>query len=241
MARVLALGGVFFKSADPKAMRSWYGEALGLPVDAWGASLKFAGLPEGTFAQWSPHATDTTTFGSGDQAYMFNLIVDDVEAALARVKANGGTPIGAVQALKYGTFGWFQDPEGRKVELVGVPGALAVGGIFFKSDDPAALCAWYGEALGMPVDDHGAMLPMAGQHPAAYCQWAPFKADTTYFGAPDQAYMFNLIVDDVRAVLEHVSAKGGTPVGEVQDLEYGTFGWFVDPEGRKVELWTPAG
>ena len=27
--------------------------------------------------------------------------------------------------------------------------------------------------------------------------------------------------------------------GEVQESEYGTFGWVMDPEGNKLELWQP--
>jgi predicted enzyme related to lactoylglutathione lyase len=30
-------------------------------------------------------------------------------------------------------------------------------------------------------------------------------------------------------------------IGEVEEFEYGRFGWFLDPEGNKVELWEPTG
>ena len=116
MAKALGVGGIFFRCKDPKAMRVWYGEALGLPVDEWGASLKFEGMPEGSFCQWSPFKADSDYFPA-EQQTMFNLIVDDVAACLERVKEHGGTPVGEVTEEVYGTFGWFLDPEGRKVEL----------------------------------------------------------------------------------------------------------------------------
>ncbi len=30
-----------------------------------------------------------------------------------------------------------------------------------------------------------------------------------------------------------------TVVGEIEVLEYGKFGWILDSEGNKIELWEP--
>ena len=51
--------------------------------------------------------------------------------------------------------------------------------------------------------------------------------------------MFNFIVDDLYEALEQVVTGGATLIGEPEELEIGHFGWFVDPEGNKVELWQP--
>jgi predicted enzyme related to lactoylglutathione lyase len=51
--------------------------------------------------------------------------------------------------------------------------------------------------------------------------------------------MINLVVDDLVQALEQVAAGGGTIVGTIEDYDYGRFGWFLDPEGNKVELWQP--
>jgi predicted enzyme related to lactoylglutathione lyase len=51
--------------------------------------------------------------------------------------------------------------------------------------------------------------------------------------------MVNFLVDDVDGVLAKVVAAGGKAVGPLQDTPYGRFGWFVDPDGNKVELWQP--
>jgi predicted enzyme related to lactoylglutathione lyase len=69
--------------------------------------------------------------------------------------------------------------------------------------------------------------------------WGPFENDTDYFQPSDQTTMVNLIVDDVAQALAQVRDGGATVVGEVEDYDYGTFGWFLDPEGNKVELWMP--
>jgi predicted enzyme related to lactoylglutathione lyase len=68
--------------------------------------------------------------------------------------------------------------------------------------------------------------------------WAPFKHDTEYF-APEKSFMFNLVVDDLDGVLAQVKEGGAEVVEKIEEMEYGRFGWFFDPEGNKVELWEP--
>ena len=48
-----------------------------------------------------------------------------------------------------------------------------------------------------------------------------------------------LFVDDVDGALAQVVEGGAEVVGEIEESEFGRFGWFVDPEGNKVELWQP--
>ncbi len=50
-------------------------------------------------------------------------------------------------------------------------------------------------------------------------------------------YMFNLIVDDLRGALRQVKEGGAEIIDEIQEYEFGKFGWFMDPDGNKVELW----
>jgi len=117
---------------------------------------------------------------------------------------------------------------------------LGVGGVFFKSEDPEKLGQWYQEWLGVPVDPpYGASFKSADM-PAEGCTvWAPFKQETTYFQPSEHPYMFNLVVDDLDGALAQVKEGGAEIVGEVEEFDYGRFGWFVDPEGNKVELWQP--
>lgn len=117
---------------------------------------------------------------------------------------------------------------------------VGLGGVFFKAADQAALGAWYAEWLGVPVADYGgaSFLPSAVP-PGGYQVWSPFKGDTDYFEPSDRPFMVNLMVDDLEGCLARVSA-GGAQVMEAREKgEYGDFGWFVDPEGNKVELWQP--
>lgn len=115
-----------------------------------------------------------------------------------------------------------------------------VGGIFFRSPDPDKLRAWYVQHLGFPEEDGpGVMFRNDLQPQGAYVVWAPFKADTSYFDPADRQYMFNLTVDDLDGALQQVAAAGAELAGEVEEYDFGRFGWFMDPDGNKVELWEP--
>lgn len=117
---------------------------------------------------------------------------------------------------------------------------LGIGGIFFKSPDPAKRKAWYGRWLQLPADiAECAIFRPQGLPAGAYAVWAPFAADTGYFGTGHQEFMLNLMVDDLDAALTQVAEGRAEVVGAVNEHDYGRFGWFVDPDGHKVELWQP--
>lgn len=118
--------------------------------------------------------------------------------------------------------------------------ALGVGGIFFKSKDPQALLAWYQAALGLPTESADYASFFAATMPAGGCTvFSPFKDSTDYFAPSSNAFMFNLVVDDLDGALRQVQEAGATLAGDAQKSEYGGFGWFIDPDGNKVELWEP--
>ncbi len=115
-----------------------------------------------------------------------------------------------------------------------------VGGLFFKCEEPEKLAKWYKDNLGFELD--GPTYGMFNPHESKEHDrtvWSTFSADSDYFGAKEQAFMFNFIVDDVRAMIEQVVKAGAKQAGEIVEESYGDFGWFIDPAGFKVELWSP--
>jgi predicted enzyme related to lactoylglutathione lyase len=128
MAKVLGLGGLFFKSRDPRQLGEWYQKWLGVPVQhPHGASFAPSLLPAGAFSVWAPFAVDTRYFDPSTREFMFNLVVDDLEGALAQVREGGAEVLDEVEKQEYGRFGWFIDPEGNKVELWEPPAEWAQG------------------------------------------------------------------------------------------------------------------
>jgi len=117
---------------------------------------------------------------------------------------------------------------------------LGVGGVFFKTSDPAALKAWYARVLGLEIGDWGHFFTpdMLKDMPGSGTVFSPFKADTDYFAPSGKEFMFNLIVDDMDAMLARCKAEGVEPV-KTQDESYGRFAHIMDLEGRKIELWQP--
>lgn len=117
-----------------------------------------------------------------------------------------------------------------------------IGGIFFKAQDPQALSAWYGRHLGLPVTDWGgASFQWAEDNPggSGTTLWTPFKADTTYFAPSRAPFMINFRVADLHGLLAVLRSEGCTVQDQVDESAYGKFGWVIDPEGNKVELWEP--
>jgi predicted enzyme related to lactoylglutathione lyase len=120
---------------------------------------------------------------------------------------------------------------------------LGLGGLFFKSDDPAAMQSWYGRVLGLTFEPWGGVVftpKAAAAHPGSATIFSPFKSDTQYFAPSDAAYMVNLIVDDLDGILVRCAANGVEPLEPILDEDNGRFAHIIDPEGRKIELWEPS-
>lgn len=115
-----------------------------------------------------------------------------------------------------------------------------IGGVFFKSENPTAIKNWYKNHLGLNTDDYGCTFWWKDkQGNDASTQWSPFKEDTAYFEPSKKDFMMNYRVDDLKALLEVLKEEGVTVVGDIQEFDYGKFGWILDPDGNKVELWEP--
>ena len=110
-----------------------------------------------------------------------------------------------------------------------------LGGVFFKT-----IKEWYGKHLGLPVDDYGCTFWWKDEEgKKCSTQWSPFKEDTDYFNPSEKEFMVNFRVENLVELLKILKEEGITVVGEIEEYEYGKFGWILDPEGNKIELWEP--
>lgn len=114
-----------------------------------------------------------------------------------------------------------------------------IGGIFFKAKDPKKLQAWYEKHLGLPATPDGYIVFKADEANPVYTVWSAMGEDTTYYQPSAKPFMINFRVHDLEALLAVLKTEGVEQVGEVQVESYGKFGWIMDPEGNKIELWEP--
>jgi predicted enzyme related to lactoylglutathione lyase len=118
-----------------------------------------------------------------------------------------------------------------------------IGGIFFKSDDPAQTLEWYRTHLGITAGEFGgfAFQWMEKERPSeiGYTVWSAFPESTDYFDPSDQAFMINFRVADLTCLILALKSAGVRVVGEIQEHPNGRFAWILDREGRKIELWEP--
>jgi predicted enzyme related to lactoylglutathione lyase len=115
-----------------------------------------------------------------------------------------------------------------------------IGGIFFKTDDPKASKDWYQKHLGFNTDDYGSTFWWKNKNGEdCTTQWSPFAKNTNYFEPSKKDFMFNYRVENLIELLAELKKEGVTIVAEMQEFEYGKFGWILDNEGNKIELWEP--
>jgi catechol 2,3-dioxygenase-like lactoylglutathione lyase family enzyme len=116
---------------------------------------------------------------------------------------------------------------------------IGLGGIFFKSRDPKALYEWYRTHLGIESSpEAGAMWQGVDNPEIPFNVFAIFPSDTKYFGPGPSPFMINFRVDNLAELLKALREEG-VQVDKFEESDYGNFGWIIDPEGNRVELWEP--
>jgi predicted enzyme related to lactoylglutathione lyase len=114
---------------------------------------------------------------------------------------------------------------------------IGIGGVFIKARDPKALGEWYRKHLGIDVQAwNGAAFQSAGGETTV---WSLFPEASTYFAPSKAAFMVNYRVPDLDRVLAALRAEGCAVDERTETSEYGKFGWVMDPEGNRLELWQP--
>lgn len=118
-----------------------------------------------------------------------------------------------------------------------------IGGIFFKAKDPVALRAWYRTHLGIDVQSWGGAAfrwaDADGNPTTGTTIWTVAEAGGDFFAPSTSSFMVNYRVADLRALIQVLRSEGCRVLEKTEDSEYGKFGWVIDPEGNKVELWEP--
>ncbi len=122
------------------------------------------------------------------------------------------------------------------------PKVNGIGGIFFKCKHPDETKAWYGEHLGLALDDYGSAFEFRNANNPEeinYFRWSPFDKNTNYFDPSEKEFMVNYRVQNIEALVENLQAKGVKVLDKIEAYDYGKFVHILDPEGNKIELWEP--
>ena len=118
-----------------------------------------------------------------------------------------------------------------------------IGGIFFKAKDPDKLREWYRQHLGIESEQYGGCAFQWSDDPqkdGGSTIWSVFPETTKYFEPSTQPFMINFRVADLDALLQQLRADGvDVDPKSGDDSEFGKFGWVMDPEGNRIELWEP--
>ncbi len=118
-----------------------------------------------------------------------------------------------------------------------------IGGIFFKARNPDSLRAWYRQHLGIEVEPWGgfAFKWRTESNPAGTgtTVWNIFSSDTKYFDPGTSTFMINYRVENLKELLRVLRSEGCEVDPKVEESEFGKFGWVMDPEGNRIELWQP--
>lgn len=120
MKKVTGIGGIFFKCKDPKKMREWYKEHLGLNTNQYGAVFEWrqgADTTKKGFTQWSPFGEKTKYFEPSTKDFMINYRVENLEALLNQLRKDSVTIVDKIESVEYGKFVHIMDMEGNKIEL----------------------------------------------------------------------------------------------------------------------------
>ncbi|MGH9441378.1 MAG: VOC family protein [Thermoanaerobaculia bacterium] len=118
-----------------------------------------------------------------------------------------------------------------------------IGGIFFKAKDAPALQAWYKRHLGIDVQEWGGASfdwsDADGKPTGGTTAWLINSAESKQFAPSEASFMVNYRVEDLHGLLKALKEEGCKVLDKIDESEFGKFGWVIDPEGNKVELWEP--
>lgn len=131
-----------------------------------------------------------------------------------------------------------------KIELRNdtTPKVTGIGGIFFRSKDPEATRKWYGENLGLAIDDYGSPFEFRNTNNPEeinYLRWSPFEANSDYLEPSEKEFMINYRVQNMEGLVRKLKKNGVTILDTISTYEYGKFIHIMDADSNKIELWEP--
>ena len=118
MERVTGIGGIFFKAENPAQLYRWYETHLGIKGGPGGAVFRWRNDQDPEKQEMTAiFARDSQYFDPGRSQTMINYRVEDLDALLEALRAEGVEIVPHREEYDYGRFAWIIDPQGNKIEL----------------------------------------------------------------------------------------------------------------------------
>ena len=114
-----------------------------------------------------------------------------------------------------------------------------IGGAFYRASNPKELAAWYEKHLGINFGGNVYYPFGAAEEEQGMTVFSFFDADTKYFEPSEKQFMINFRVENLDELLKALREEGVHVFEKTEEYDYGKFGWILDPEGNKIELWQP--
>ncbi len=124
-----------------------------------------------------------------------------------------------------------------------IPKVTGIGGIFFFSDNPEEIRAWYAKNLGFDINAWGSASfdtrDVDRPNEVHALQWSPFKKGDGYFAPSTKDFMINYRVRHIEALVDQLRENGVTILDDITSYGYGKFVHIMDTDGNKIELGEP--
>ena len=114
---------------------------------------------------------------------------------------------------------------------------LGLGGVSIRCIDADAYRRWWLDYMDVDITAWGTMEWTHLDDGPSRTVLGVYDNNTDYFEPSEQRVMINLRTDNVTAMLEQAQDGGAQILGGPQNTDDGIYGWFIDPEGYKIELW----
>ena len=117
-----------------------------------------------------------------------------------------------------------------------------MAGFLLNQKKPELLAKWYKEHLGVDLNKNNDVTfkwSEEDNHTPGLTILSFFKSESDYFNPSESNIMLNFRVKDLNKILAHLNTAGYWVAENIHYDEHGSFGWTMDPDGNKIELWEP--
>lgn len=250
-------------TSDPDAAARFYGAVVGWTIAAHsdpgapgGVDYRMIVRSDGGNAGGVLRLGADMIAGGARPGWLAYLYVDDVDAAVAGITADGGTVHMAAQDLPVGRMAMVADPQGapfyvmKPVPPAGQDGAES--DVFSMGEpqhmrwnelatrDPDAAIAFYKKHFGWGQEGEMDMGEMGAYRFIQHGETGIGAVMPLMEGYPAPVWTFYIGVDDIDRAREAVAANGGTITNEPMEIPGGEYAMnAIDPQGAAFGLVGP--